>query len=494
MQKKIFPKNQPEDINITKYKNFSSDSKLIENGVVKLNLRKALKIAASYSREYQTTKESLFETALSLKNAQHSWDWNPGNNLSSILNINQDPSSTIGTADGDLSISKRFLSGARLTAAIGMDTLRYFSGDHTVNISSLANLTITQPLLAGYGTEINRNALTSAEQNLIYALRSYVRSRESLLIDIANKYYAILNAEDALEVGKLNLASVTSSMERSKAIAEAGRVDPFQVDQARQSVLSAESSMVSLKENLQSTKDELKTTLGLPLELEIEVDPKDLLVLRQQKLPEPPMSFEEAVKIALNNRLDYANICDRLEDAARAVRIAGDAMRAKLNLTAKASAGSITASRLKHIELSNADFSIGLDADLPFDRTSESIALREAQIYFEQHKRVIIEQHDSIIASLRSVWRQLISYRQNYKIQQISVRLAEKRVESTKLLFEGGRINIRELLEAQDDLSSARNSLTQALVNHRLGWLRLLYQLEQLPVEAKTLWSNTLDV
>jgi hypothetical protein len=31
-------------------------------------------------------------------------------------------------------------------------------------------------------------------------------------------------------------------------------------------------------------------------------------------------------------------------------------------------------------------------------------------------------------------------------------------------------------------------------VNHRLSWLRLLYQLEQLPTEPGSLWSPALDI
>ena len=80
------------------------------------------------------------------------------------------------------------------------------------------------------------------------------------------------------------------------------------------------------------------------------------------------------------------------------------------------------------------------------------------------------------------------------KIQKLSVALAEKRVENTKMLFEDGRIAIREYLDAQDDLSNARNSLTRQLVTHRMCWLRLLYQLDELQVDPGTLWTERLEV
>jgi outer membrane protein TolC len=74
------------------------------------------------------------------------------------------------------------------------------------------------------------------------------------------------------------------------------------------------------------------------------------------------------------------------------------------------------------------------------------------------------------------------------------VTLAEKRVESTELLFQAGRVNIRELLDARDSLIVARNAVTLALVNHRLSWLRLLDQLEQLSTEPGSLWAPALTL
>jgi outer membrane protein TolC len=495
VQATALPAKPVEQLQLMEYQPYGQgDSGGGEHEVLRLNLRSSLELAAKYSREYQTSKETLYNSALTLKSASHDWDWNPVNSISALWNVNQDPSSSILSSNSSLGLKKYFLTGARLTANIGLQTLRYFSGDRSVNLTSLANLTVSQPLLAGYGADIAREPLTQAERNLIYALRNYVRAREALLISIAERYYAVLNSRDALEIGKQTYTSVASSLERSEAMAEAGRVDPFQVDQARQKVLTAESNLVSLNENYQSALDNLKTALGLPLESTIEADPEDLARLTAQQLPTPPMDFSAAIAIALQKRLDYATVKDRLQDAQRQVKIAEDAMRAKLTLTAGANAASNTGNSLRPMDFADSDYYLGLDLDLPFDRTNEAINLQRRRIALRQQQRSIDESKDIIIGDLRNIWRQLKSYEQSYEIQRISVNLAEKRVESTQLLFEGGRVDIRELLDAQDDLSSAKNSLTRALVNHRICWLKLLYQLGELPIDPVSLWSDTLEV
>jgi outer membrane protein TolC len=487
------PEEEPERLNLDKYRAYvlPSDG---EHEVVALDLRRSLELAAAYSREYQTSKETLYNTALALRGVSHDWEWNPGNNLSALYSLEQDPSQATFSTDSKLTLSKRFLSGARLTASLALSTIRYFSGDKSVSMHTLASLTASQPLLGGSGALVNREGLTQAERNLIYALRVYVRAREQLLISIATRYYAVLNAADTLEIGKQNLASVKASLDRSEAMADAGRTDPFQVDQARQKVLTAEARVVTYEEAFRSAQDDLKMILGLPLEVDIQADPKDLQVLRDCELPKPPMSFEEALETALRDRLDFATVNDRLADAERAVEIAKDGMRARLDLNFQATAGSIRANKLEMPKFGDADYAIGATLDLPFDRLNETIALKRAMIALHAQQRAVDAARDNITNELRSSWRSLNSYGQTCAIQKVSVELSEKRVESTQLLFEGGRINIRELLDAQDDLDSARIALTQALVNHRISWLKLLYQLGQLPVSAENLWSEQLDM
>ena len=138
--------------------------------------------------------------------------------------------------------------------------------------------------------------------------------------------------------------------------------------------------------------------------------------------------------------------------------------------------------------------SAGLDAELPLDRNSEIAAYRRSLLSLDRSKRQVTDARDGIVAALRSDWRNLQSAEQNYRIQRMSVDLAQRRIESLRLLFEAGRVVMRDVLEAQDALIETQNALTVALVNHRLTWLRLLHDLERLPTEPETLWSPALEL
>ena len=209
----------------------------------------------------------------------------------------------------------------------------------------------------------------------------------------------------------------------------------FQVDQARQKELTAKSSVITRGEDYQSSKDDLKRVLGLPLSVEIETERGDLDRLMLGSLPEPPMSFEAACDQALACRLDFATVNGRLADAERQVLVRRDELRAHLDLTLTGHATSPTDSRLRGIDFDNGRYTVGLGGDLPIDQTNELAAYRLALISAARRRRDVSIERDRIVADLRSVWRRLASVRQNYEIQRLSVDLAEKRIESTELLF-----------------------------------------------------------
>jgi outer membrane protein TolC len=491
VQRTEFPGQPPETLALDAYEPFTKPA---GDGVLRLDLRQALAVGARHSRQYQTAREALYRSALGLVSARHDWDWLPANSFSALVGRDlKGPDTTLDT-DASAGLSKRFISGARLSGSLAFYGLRYLSGDHAVSLGTLGDVTLTQPLLAGADAEVVREPLTQSERDLVYALRAFVRERKSLLINIADTYYSVLSALDSLEIARRNHINLKDSRERSEAMAESGRVPLFQVDQARQRELDAQSSLVLREEAFQARKDDLKEALGVPLEVPIELERADLDRLAAAALPQPPMDLEQAAAYAFEHRLDWATERDQLADAQRHARIAADAVRAQLDLKLSATAASPTDDHLRRIALDEGTYAAGITGELPLDRTAELVSYRRALISEAQQQRNLSQAHDRIVADIRNVWRRLKSSEQNYQIQRLSVDLAKKRVESTELLFQAGRVDIREVLDARDALISAENALTVALVEHRMNWLQLMYQLEQLPTEPDTLWSPALAV
>jgi outer membrane protein TolC len=78
--------------------------------------------------------------------------------------------------------------------------------------------------------------------------------------------------------------------------------------------------------------------------------------------------------------------------------------------------------------------------------------------------------------------------RESRRIQAKALSVAETRVKSTTLFFEAGRIQIRDLLEAQEALVTAKNALTSAIVDYRVAELEFQRDAGLLRVDEGGLW------
>ena len=207
------------------------------------------------------------------------------------------------------------------------------------------------------------------------------------------------------------------------------------------------------------------------------------------------MDPEDAVRLALARRLDLRVAHGQVYDAQRQVIVAADALRAGLDFSLSGSAGegrSLGSADQPDAQLRPSRGSYGalLGLDLPLERTSERNTYRNSYIALERTIRSAQQLEDGIKLDVRSALRQLLEAREKYKIQLQALRLSEKRMENTQLLLNAGRIETRELLDAQDDLVDAQNALTEALVTYRVTSLELQRDLSVLEVNEKGLWRE----
>jgi outer membrane protein TolC len=89
---------------------------------------------------------------------------------------------------------------------------------------------------------------------------------------------------------------------------------------------------------------------------------------------------------------------------------------------------------------------------------------------------------------VRQAYRQLEEAAERYRIQRNNLELAEKRVESTTLLLEAGRLTTRDVLESQDALLEAQNNVTDALVAHSIAKLNFFQDVGILQVRPDGMW------
>ncbi len=452
-----------------------------------ITLTEAVALATAQNRTYQTQKENLYLQALNLTLARH--EFNP--QFFGILggSYNRNAADESVSADSRFGFNQLLAEGTNISVSIANDWMRFLTGDPRQSLGSLLTASFAQPLLRGSRREIVQENLTQAERDTLYELRSFNRFRKTFVVGIINDYYSVLEALDQVENANNNYQRLSIAYEQLKMLGEAGRQKSFEVDQAEQSKLSAWDNYVSTQESYKQVLDQFKIKLALPTDAQVVLDPNEMRALERQDISDPNYPLDEAMELALQERLDLANNRDQVADAERKVMVAEDNLAAALELVGSANVDSTPPSRMGRMRFHEGDYSLGLDMDLPLERKAERNAYRTALITLSRQQRAYELAIDEVKLTVRQSYRDLREAASRHKIQQLSLDLALKRVESTKMLLDAGRSTTRDMLESERALLDAQNARTSALVTYTIAKLRFFLNIEILQVQPDGMWS-----
>ncbi|HUU10413.1 MAG TPA: TolC family protein [Phycisphaerae bacterium] len=441
---------------------------------VRLTVADAMRVAVGASRDYQTQKETVYLAALGLTFQRYLFRPQPFATGTVDYASDHDGANRVRSWDpgADVGVSQALADGAVVAGSLGVTALKFLNRQLGDTVDSTLNFSLSQPLWRGAGRRIVQENLLQAERNALYAIRTFARFEQTFAVNVASEYLQVLQQRDAVLNSWESYLSLKRGRERAEWLAKAELQAEFEVDQARQSELSAYNRWVVERENYVNAVDSFKIMLGIPVTTEIALEPAEFGRLSAGGLRQPDLLLPDAIDKALTTRLDLANTREGLEDAGRRILIAEDGLKGDVDLVASIGyASRADRPQSARIQLSRGDYAVGFDIDLPVDRLQERNALRETQLAQQVATRALERQRDDVILAVRRAHRRLRQAHESYQIQQRSVTLAERRVESTQLLLQAGRAKQRDVLEAESDLLGARNNLTTALVTHTIAGL-----------------------
>lgn len=480
-----------------------------EDGAHIINLEKALEIAVKHSRAYQLNKENLYLDGLALAATRHrftpifsgdasgrfsgsteqtvSFVTDPvTGELTPVISSSLEEQNRV-SASGSLGFRWLMRDIGQLSAEFSTTFLRVLGGNQ--NPSSRLNATFVRPLLRDAGYKTQMEALTQGERNLLYSIRQFTDYRREFSIGIATAYYRVLSSRDSARNNFANLESSRKNAERTRALADEGRVTQSDLGRLAQQELSAETAWINAVRNYQQSLDNFKLQLGLATDVSLVLDDSELDEL---EIDHPNIPLNESIQTALLARLDFASSRDRLEDAERQVKLQANLLKPQVNFTSTVGLNSDPdkTAGIPLPELDRYSYSAGLDVDPGFDKTAERDSYRSALISRERALRAVAQQQDEIKVAVRDSWRELDSAKRNFEISEIGVNLAERRVEEQTLLAELGRAKAQDQVDAQNDLLSSKNQRTQALVAHTIARLQFWNNIGILYIKDDGQWQE----
>ncbi len=488
---------------------FLDDQVDSEIGAHIIGLDAALNLAFQHSKDYQTQKERLYLEALALtfdryrytptfsfsSGGDYEWDAQDQfvEDMQALTGMQR--ISTSESVDASTSLGARYLlkGGGAIALNLTNNFTRFLTGDISELSTTALIGSFTQPLLRDFGAAIETEQLMQAERDLLYQLRDFTRYRKEFAVQIASQYYSVLLARETARNNFAGLNAVNLSLEREQAFQAEGLRTLLQVGRLEQSSLQQDLRWTASITRYKRSLDNFKILLGLSADDNIILDDNDMELITETGMTSPDLSLEQSVELALQTRLDLYSDLDRVQDAARRIDVAANALRPALDFSFVASVPDSTSGNFGELDFENAVYTAGLDLELPLDTKAERNNYRRALIDYEATTRSYLLSQDRIKLDVIDAWRRMNEARKSYDINVTSVQINERRVEEAELRAELGLGDIQDTVDSQNDLTAARTELISSIVDHNIAKLEFWRDVGLLYVDDSGQWEEGTD-
>lgn len=352
---------------------------------------------------------------------------------------------------------------------------------------SLLGFSIVQPLLRGFGSDVNRTAIEVARRQRDISRLEFEALVIGIVQSVEDAYWNLVYARDNLEVSRTSLALALDLLEQTRTRVRIGTSAPIDIVQSEATVAAREQGIIVAENLVEAAADNLKFLMGFenPADWQSVIVPVDTL-----EVSVAPADVEEAMRTALAERLE---IKQRLlsEDINRlAVVAAHNATRPRLDLVASYGlSGASGTSRNPQTgqvisqgwgnalqQIVDRDFdrwAAGVQFSLPIGNTEAKANLAQRRFALAQARQQLAALRQSIVAEVRTAVRNLEAGAKSIAAAAKARELAERNLDAEQKKFANGMSTNYQVLKIQEDLAAARASELQSLVLYKKSLVAL---------------------
>lgn len=359
------------------------------------------------------------------------------------------------TGNFGVALSKRFTTGTEME--LDWVNSRYDSDidELTLNPSygSSINLEVSQPLMRGWGRDIQAAQVEAAEKGFEAATYQVDSLAADLAAQVKTGYWEFVFSYQDIEVKKLSLDLAQKLLEETEAKISAGNLAPVEVYQPQSEVARREEELIGAERAIGAAEDRLKLLMNSNDWL-VDYNPVDKPTTTPVKLDLIAI-YENAV----SNRPDLKAAELDIGAARLQEKIAEDELRPILNLiggvgyggTDEAYGDALDAA----VDDSDTRWQVGLNLRYPLDNSFAEGTYRQAKATHNQARTsaelLKLEIKRSVRTTVRDVHLAIKAMEATKKTSLATF----KRLEAEQAKFDAGRSTTLDVLIAQESYSQA---------------------------------------
>ncbi len=365
-------------------------------------------------------------------------------------------------ADGDLAV--RGGPGVALKLPMGTEVSVQSNtsvfGTHTGS----ASFRLKQPLLRGFGTDVNLAGLRNAKDAECINRLNFKEHFQNTITLVISAYHQLVQDYNTLAVDKASLKDSLDSLKGARLQIKAGNRAETSITQTEAQVARQNFTITSNENTIKQDTQKLLILLGMNPHANISVE--QVIDISNVTVP----SEKESIRLALKNNIAYQTNLITLKTLKRNLLVACDAQRWDLSLNA-------TSQELLVIQ-DNPEFNdrrAWLDLTIPIDDKPRQQQLVNAKITLDKFKIDLAKNEQQLISDVITALSDIKAQQQQIHLAEQTVKYSEQslRIAQKKLQF--GRSTEFEVTSLLTQLTSEK----QTLINQKINYLNTVTKFEE---------------
>lgn len=382
------------------------------------------------------------------------------------IDANTDTVSYTQTSLNQLSLSQLTPLGTQLSLNVNSASTQTSFNGAFAQYSSVSGLSLTQPLLRGFGTDITEAQIRISLHGEASADAEFQLQLEQIISTVVSAYYEMLYARDNLKAQETSLDLAQHLLEDNQLRVKIGTMTPLDISQATAAAASRRDSVLQARQTLSEEENALKRLIS-----------DDFAAMAGKKIvpmdkPSEDLTSKPALRdmaAALENRPDYREAIEQAEQKKIQLVFSQNQILPQLNLNASYGYGGLGTNfgdSIVRLTRANApQWFVGMSMQVPIgDRTAvgqrNTARLQKAEALLQLKK---LEQ--DILVQVNNASNRVKTNQERVGVSRTASEYAENALVAEQKKLNAGTTTTFTVLQMQRDVTIAKTNELRAVAD-----------------------------
>jgi outer membrane protein TolC len=346
---------------------------------------------------------------------------------------------------------------------------RYASDAYVNHFYTSAGVSVTQPLLRGFGFGANLLGVRIAKANRGIADAQFRQAAIDTVTSVINAYSELAYAQQALRIAQRSRELASGLVTENERRFKVGSMSENDVIQARARTATRDEGVLYAEQGVRDATNRLRQLIG---EKEFQIAPQTLAIDTELALAESPIDLHADLKQAYDNRPDYQQARLTIQKARANRSAARNALLPEVDFVGTYGYNGLSpdfaASRRMVENYDNRNYSAGVVVRVPITFAEGRGRARSAKLSLRQAEADLIRLEQDIAVSIASAAGQIETTRKRVAANRAAYELAKQALDDELKKLRAGTSNTFFVLQLQGELAGVENSLYRSIADqHR---------------------------